>query len=211
MKVYFAALIVTCAVLCMLLSSVQAQPVLAIRSKICPVKINEVMVNPGSGDDDGEEYIELWNTSDSAVDISSWTIDDGEEVDTLTDYTGTHDLGESGLEIPPGGFALIVERDYDGDYNDYIEDYAGLQNFIMVRVDDYSIGSGLADSGDSIEIETDWPNIFIFGGTYQTKSYSWGTATQGPSIERDRYDSSTWMDSPDPEMGCTPCVVNSYI
>ena len=185
--------------------------VVGLNHTFCPVVINEVMVNPGTGSDDGEEFIELWNRGDYWVDISNWTVSDGEQTDTLHDYTGSHDLGQSGMEIPPGGFALIVESDYSGCYNDYIEDYAGLENFIMVRVDDDEIGNGLADAGDEITITTDWSNPLTFSTTDHWKlEYSWGSATEGVSIERDRYDSSTWMDSPDPEMGCTPCVVNSY-
>lgn len=209
MKAYFTALIVTCAILCMLLSSVQAQP-FVIKSPFCPVRINEVMPNPTSGTDDGREFIELWNYGDDWEDIGSWTLTDGEDSDNIDDYTGAYDIGIEGTEIPPGGYALIVEGDYTGNYNEYLEDYAGVNNFILVKVNDNQIGNVLSDSSDSVTITTDWLNHFPFGGTYQTKTYSWTSATQGVSIERDRYDTSTWMDSPDPEYGYTPGGINSY-
>lgn len=175
----------------------------------CPVRLNEIMVNPGSGTDDGEEFIELWNSSSTTdVDITGWTLTDGEDTDSIVDYTGSHDAGVSGLVIPANGFALIVEGDYNGAYDDFIEAYACPDSFIMVKVNDNEIGNILADSGDDITINTTWPSPFI-GGGYCHLTYSWSSATEGVSIERDRYDSSVWMDSPDPN-GSTPCVVNSY-
>jgi hypothetical protein len=186
-----------------------AQPAIGPIFLGCPVRLNEVMVNPGSGTDDGEEFIELWNTSSTTdVDITGWTLTDGEDTDSIVDYTGSHDAGLSGLVIPANGFALIVEGDYDGDYDDFIEDYACPDSFIMVKVSDNEIGNILADGGDNITVNTTWPSPFI-GGGYCSLSYTWGSATEGVSIERDRYDSSTWMDSPDPN-GATPCVINSY-
>jgi hypothetical protein len=203
------SIIMTAAVMMFMAACVSAQPGgVAVYPFFCTVKINEVMVNPGSGTDDGKEFIELWNTGSRDVDITGWTLTDGEDADSIVDYTGAYDLGLSGLVIPPGGFALIVEGDYAGTYNDFIEDYACPDSFIMVKVNDNEIGNILADSGDDITITTTWPSPLI-GGGYTRLTYSWGSTTEGDSIERDRYDSSVWMDSPDPN-GSTPCVINSY-
>ncbi|HOO78402.1 MAG TPA: lamin tail domain-containing protein [bacterium] len=181
---------------------------ITIRPMFCPVRLNEIGPNPGSGNDDGREFIELWNRSDDWVDISSWRVADSSSSDTLADYTGAYDVGLPGLEIPPWGFAVIVESDYSGYYNDYLEEYAGVNNFILVRVDDSQIGSILNDTGDTVTVTTHYPSPLTSG--YQKLTHTYGAATEGVSIERDRYDQNSWIDSPDPEFGCTPGGINSY-
>ena len=62
------------------------------------VVINEIQYHPAS-DDHSEEYIELYNASAAAVDLSSWRFSDG------IAYTFPN-----GVSIPPGGY-LVVGHD----------------------------------------------------------------------------------------------------
>lgn len=70
------------------------------------VVISEIMANPfdeGSG-----EFVELHNPGSAGVDVSNWVIDDGDSTDFLRAWApgGT-------TVIPPGGFAIILDPDYD--------------------------------------------------------------------------------------------------
>jgi len=128
--------------------------------KVCPVILNEVLVNsPYEGEDVGE-YIELHNIGQESVDIGGWRLSDNSnlnEPDVIEDYTGDGDRGLSGTVIPPGGYAVIVEDDVPMMLSDIIyEDNPG-GTYIMVKTGDNSIGNGLANVQDHIRIETDWP------------------------------------------------------
>jgi hypothetical protein len=45
--------------------------------------------------------------------------------------------------------------------------------------------------------------------SYTTLTYEYNSYIEGESFERDRYDTETWIQSPDPN-GCTPGVINSW-
>jgi len=60
------------------------------------VMINEIMYDPASGDD---EWIELYNPGDSEVNVSEWTLMDGDN-QTFGDLTG--------VSIPAGGYYVVT-------------------------------------------------------------------------------------------------------
>ncbi len=60
-----------------------------------PVVINELQYHPAS-DDHGEEYVELYNAGDAAVDLSGWRFSDGIE------YTFP-----AGASIPADGYVVV--------------------------------------------------------------------------------------------------------
>ncbi len=72
------------------------------------IKINEILVNP-EGSDGGLEWIELYNNSSSAYDLSGWNI---------VWYKSASSSGDAALEdgttIEAGGFLLIGEESVDG-------------------------------------------------------------------------------------------------
>jgi len=98
------------------------------------VFITEVMYDL-VGTDSPNEFIELYNTSSTnVVDLTNWKISDKYSTD---DFTDTGD----GFIIPPLGYAVILEGDYDiptGIYNSIIPAVA-----ILIKVDDSSIGNAL--------------------------------------------------------------------
>ena len=66
------------------------------------VVINELMYNPsGSGDDAPKEWVELYNLSDSSVDLTGWTIGN----DSLAAHP---QFGDGSTTIPAGGYAIIT-------------------------------------------------------------------------------------------------------
>lgn len=74
-----------------------------------PVKINEFLVNPAS-DDEGKEWVELYNTGSEAVDLSGWKI----QWATKPDSTSESDDLPDGTTIQPGGYLLLGEADVEG-------------------------------------------------------------------------------------------------
>ncbi len=172
-----------------------------------PVILNEIMANPGSGSDNELEFVELWNTGSTWIDIGGWEISDEGETDVIVDFTSySYDIGLTGTAIPPGGYALIVESDYRGAYNEYLELYAGVNNFILVCVDDGEIGYGLNDDGDTVTVTPALALVNSFSKSYSSNAQ----LHQGESLEQDRYKPNTWHWSPDPQYGCTPGGINSY-
>ena len=124
-----------------------------------PMVINEVMVNPSAVSDAGGEYVELYNSGTSAVDIAGWTIrDDG--TDTFTIPSGPSVL------VPAGGVFVLAAQADPGTNGGFTPDLAW-SNFALsnsgdevVLVDALSVeqdrlaytGSPFTDSaGESVE------------------------------------------------------------
>lgn len=80
------------------------------------VIINEVLWNP-DGDDDGKEYIELYNPQKSAIDVSGFIIQCG----YTTQFYDNVFLPE-GTVIPSNGYYLIAESSQVADINGYPPD-----------------------------------------------------------------------------------------
>lgn len=119
------------------------------------VIINEVMAN--ALDEDTGEYVELYNNGAAPVNIAGWGIyDPTDPNDLIGDYLGANDWGLAGTTIPAGGYALVVDSEYTGEYNAYLSNYADPTKVILVtNVQDTSLGdNGLADSGDSITLDS---------------------------------------------------------
>ncbi len=113
------------------------------------VILSEVLANGEGAYEQGLEYIELLNTGNSKVDILDWEITvinpkKGTEVtQRIIDFVGFNDISKWGYEteIPAGGYALIVDPRYQGEYNDQIKQHSGY-NLIMVTVDANYLGAG---------------------------------------------------------------------
>jgi len=126
--------------------------------------INEVMACPLASDY-YNEWIELFNPTDMAIDLKNWTIDDGEEKDLII---ADSDHGNGTTIVPPRGYAIIADQG--------TEIYKNLtipENTIKLYVDDSAIcGYGLnnnqeklilSDSSekiiDTLEWGFDYPDI----------------------------------------------------
>ncbi len=121
--------------------------IITINSALAAVVINEVMAN--SADETTGEYIELYNNGPNSVDLSTWSIDS----DSLTDFTVANDWGTAGTTLSVGGYALIVDSQYAGQYNAYLTANANSANVIMITTPDTNIGTGgLTNTGDTITL-----------------------------------------------------------
>lgn len=90
------------------------------------VVINEVAW-AGSADNANDEWIELYNTSSQAVDLSNWYLDDDHGASTYTIQSGT---------IAPHGYFLIEDH----------------ESAIMTVTADAIIDVSLANTGDSLQL-----------------------------------------------------------
>ncbi len=147
--------------------------------------ITEVMANPL--DEDTGEFVELYNFGERPIDASTLQLDDGDAVDTLLG------MGEGTL-IPPGGFAVILDPEYAGEY-------ALPPEALRLRPDDTTLGSGLAVNDE----------VRIMAGAVLVSR--WATPFNpgnGRSVERialDRDGADVWIASPCPS-GASPGRAN---
>jgi len=117
------------------------------------VVLSEVLAN--AQDEDTGEFVELYNKGDVPVDVAGWLLKDTTDTnDPLKDYAGTYDIGVSGTMIAPGGFAIVVDPDYAGQYNDSIGQNASLSAVLMLTIDgDKTLGNGLSNAQDTIILD----------------------------------------------------------
>ncbi len=96
------------------------------------VVINEVFYDPPApgGDPDGE-WVELYNTTERAIDLDGWT---------LADHIGEDAL--PALELPPRAFVVVAATD---SFASLYPTYEGLLVVLGAP-----IGNGLSNSGDSL-------------------------------------------------------------
>jgi len=107
------------------------------------ITLNEVMADP-AGADYYDEFIELYNCGDSAVELNGWCLKINEYTDSLSFVT---DYGDT---LPGHGFTVIMDRGYLVDnksstYEDLIPD-----NALLVTIQDNSLArSGLTNTAAS--------------------------------------------------------------
>ena len=95
------------------------------------VVISEVMFDP-KGSEFYDEFIELQNVGDIAVDLDGWRVGDGNEVDALV-------ARDQVTLLSPGGFALIL----DSGYFDHSDSYQPLPpDVIVLTIEDATFGKG---------------------------------------------------------------------
>lgn len=107
--------------------------------------VNEVMANPldeGTG-----EYVEIYNAGNAPVDLAGYHLDDGDAIDVIVPYDGRPTV------LPPGGYAVILDRDYAGQYT--IPAAA-----VLVTVPDARLGNALA-VGDPIYLRAPDRNTIV--------------------------------------------------
>ncbi len=111
------------------------------------------------------EFVEVFNAGVEDVDLDDLLITDGDATDELEPWM------EGATVLSPGEFGLIIDRNYDGDFE--IPD-----DVVVVTVDDATIGSGLTND-DPVEI--------LDAGGQALDSFSFPTDPgDGVSIEKVR-------------------------
>ncbi len=123
-----------------------------VRAGVPTVVINEVMANPL--DEDRGEFVELYNWGDAPIDLSGWRLADAvDSNDAIQDYTGLDDWGIPGTVVPAGGYALIVDPEYAGQYAPFFQVHADSTKTVLLTIGlDTTVGNGLTNSGDVVVI-----------------------------------------------------------
>lgn len=155
------------------------------------VVINEVLADPIS--ESTGEFVELFNTGSAPLDLEGWVLaDEGDRNDRIIDYVGPGDTGISGTVLPPGGFALIVDPDYAGEYHQTIVANADLNRLILVTIKgDRTLGNGLGNTTD---------RITVFSPQDDSVSFEWTHAAGDESVSWERRlvsreDRENWLPS----------------
>jgi len=115
--------------------------------------ISEILANPS--DESKGEFVELYNRGDTSVDLNGWRLMDRHDVnDVLSDFQGAHDRGLPGTVLKPGGYALVVDPDYDGIYDVSIGTNADTSRLIIITIiGDRTLGNGLGNGGDKVILD----------------------------------------------------------
>ena len=102
------------------------------------IAITEVMAN--ALDEDKGEFVELYNYGNTAVDLKTFVLSDGDVIDTIF---GFWDMDDTVLY--PGEYAVILDYEYD-----YIADDYDLYNTsaLWLVTDDTTVGNGLSTTDD---------------------------------------------------------------
>jgi len=166
------------------------------------IVINEVMAN--AANEDTGEFIELYNTGTSGVDVNGWLLHSTADTnDYLGDYTGANDWGAAGTTIPIGGYAICVDSEYAGEYNTYLNANADPAKVIMV-MNAQDTTWGLTNAAQSVILDDNAGYISTFTWTSDTgDGISWEKI-----VSTGTNDATNWSACTDAN-GCTPGILNS--
>jgi hypothetical protein len=97
------------------------------------VVLTEIMFNP-SGNENADEFIEIYNNGTAAINLACWMISDGTGADSLRAL-------DDGLTLPPGRFGLILDPGY---FDDESDTYDGLipDSAFVVTISNSTFGNG---------------------------------------------------------------------
>jgi|GEM_PF-3048517 len=150
------------------------------------ILLNELMIDP-IGSENSAEYVELHNSGDTAVSLEGWRFGDIQDMDLFVFS------GESILK--PGAFALILDPDYDGEYEGIIPD-----SVLCVTIEDSRFGAyGLSNNTQKMYY------LNNTAGCAVDSCLSLTGIPEGYSMERD--DDGCWFQSL--QTGGTPGFINS--
>jgi Lamin Tail Domain len=154
-----------------------------------PLKINEVVYDPPQPDA-GNEWLELYNAGDGAIDLAGWTV---------SDNGGANELPS--LVLGPRRFAVIAGDGFRQTYPDF--------NGAVLTVASGRIGNGLANTGDRLLLydpSGKLADALSWGDDTSVLSPSVPLVASGHSIERspagrDSDAASDLVDNPNPSPG----------
>ncbi len=115
-------------------------PCLVFPAAQAAISISELMASP-EGDDDLNEWVELFNDGSEPINVSRWIIGDLADNDTIE---GALFFGH-GTIIPPNGFAIITD-----DKTRVYENFNISPDTIHLYIDDASLGNGLSNNNDTL-------------------------------------------------------------
>jgi len=154
--------------------------------------INEVMYDPRGPESSAglyNEAVEIYNPTDTTICLTSWRIKDRYDEDLIIPFPDSSILSSCpscilSSCIPPGGFGVILDRDYTNPSSPDPMPYSFPSGTVLMSVDDAQIGNNLSQNdtlyiingigdtidfvgpfpptGDGISAERKSPNIKVF-------------------------------------------------
>lgn len=129
------------------------------------VVVTEVMANPLA--EDSDEFIELYNPGLAPVDLSGWSLTDGDALDTFTGWDPVAhgvlkdaDAFTGSLVLAPGAFAVVL----DAEYASGSQEYDLPAKTLVVTVANTTIGNGLT-TNDALTV---YDSAKVVASTYGT-------------------------------------------
>ncbi|MFO7676333.1 MAG: lamin tail domain-containing protein [bacterium] len=188
------------------------------------IVVTEVMSNPAGADgslfpEDRNEFVELYNAGDEAVDLRDWTLDDGDALDRIAAWADSSILAEAphlainSTWLPPGWYAVVLDPEYThpDPQGGWVRPYRFGPNVLALTVGNTTLGNGLAGN-DPVIIASPCGDTTTFGTPFDPADSIPCSPPDGVSWERldvlgpDRVDN--WRTSPDPA-GSTPGAANA--
>jgi len=123
--------------------------------------VTEVCSNPVN--ETTGEFVELYNDSTGSLDVSGYTVTDGDALDDILPWTAPFPQGDvvtGTTVVPPEGFAVLLEEDYPLD--PWLVFPAGT---VILTTGDHSICNGLAAASDPL-------TLYLPSGTTQANAVS---------------------------------------
>jgi hypothetical protein len=146
------------------------------------VILTEIMFNP-AGNENNDEFIEIYNSSDSSVDLTGWAMADNAETDLFIKYNGFSDM-----LLKPYSYCVIMDSSYYLNsvyYEDLIPD-----SVLRVMINDGAMGQyGLSNSYNETIKLFDPDSVLADSVTYDYRQ------TENYSYERSSYTQHTWLKS----------------
>jgi competence protein ComEC len=135
------------------------------------ILINEVELNP-AGTDTGTEKVELYNPSNTAIDVSGWTIS------STAGRTATVVINE-GTTLPPKGY-LIAERDSQQQWLDNIGEGIDLRNDLGILIDSVGPFSDQDNDESTWQRSPDGQDNWLFSTGNTLGSANFGSLVSDP-------------------------------
>ncbi len=187
------------------------------------VIVNEVMSNaPGRDSGTGSpgdrmEYVELLNTSRAgSVDLSGWTLSDGDAVDSILEWdrkagesVGSHDVISGSTVLEAGRFAVIFDPEYFQEGEGGWYELGG--GTLVLTVGNTTLGNGISVGDPLVICNADGDTVSTFGTPLLDDDFP---SDPGDGLSWERIDPTNgdtdgnWCISTDPS-GSTPGRVNS--
>ncbi|GEM_PF-5196395 len=144
-------------------------------SSFSQIVINEVMCDPEAVPDSKGEWVELYNSSDSSINLAGWTLRDSGRDRHIIEP-------DSDLVVLPAGF-VVLGRNADSTENGGYRTHYTYSNFLLSNDEDEVV---IVDpSGgviDSVAYGVGWPSLkgasmeLVLPGFDNSDSTSWGLA-----------------------------------
>jgi len=136
-----------------------------------------------SGSEYHDEFIEIYNDSDNAVDLTGWKVGDQDEIDGLQPFESS-----KSMLLSPRSYAIILDSSYPE--NSQLYDQLIPAGVLKLMIDDGSFGKyGLSNSiADTVRLVD---NLGVLADRYQYVT----DQDPGYSEERNSFSNSSWQNS----------------